>query len=140
MPSLLTKYRNLLLVLLLGAFLSLAWLFPAAAGRLGLAFLLLSVSIAGFVIFHGQRVLYLQGRIDRRALLRNVLLEMAGAGLAMVLAGALARVIVELATRQMNEGLAKFGVGMGLGLLTGVAVGSLARQIRLRYAAIFSPE
>ena len=121
------------------------WLIPASlltvtlltayffgAGWAGvMAAVLFCVTLTGaiLVILQEQRKLYRENRISRAKLLRNTLFQIAGILLAMALASLLGRWIVEAATQQMSNGLIKFITGMVIGLLAGMGVGFLVKQM-----------
>jgi hypothetical protein len=97
---------------------------------------LFCVTLAGaiLVILQEQRKLYRENRISRAKLIRNALFQIAGILLAMALASLLGRWLAEAATQQISNGLIKFIAGMILGLLAGMGVGFLVKQMWGRLA------
>jgi len=129
MTTLFIKYSSLFLILLLlTSLMMLAWLFPSAGARLGILFLLLSFLIASVAIVRKQRESYLQGGLTRGAFLRHIVLEITGAGLAMVLASLLGRTIAGMATSQISNDLIKLVAGILIGLTMGIIVGILVNK------------
>ena len=108
---------------LLLALFVMAWLFPAAGPRLGLAFLVLSVLIASFFIVQRHRAGYCQGMITRRMFLQNVAVEVTGVGLAMVLASSLGRAVAATVIEQIGDELVRFLAAILIGLIAGLTVG-----------------
>ncbi len=108
----------LLLVLLLSM-----WFLPSATPVLGIILILFSLSLAFFSIFRKHHTAYLQGKLTRAAFLRNILLDMFGIVLAVVLAGLLGRYLAEVIARPIDNNAARVIAGMILGLLVGVGVG-----------------
>ena len=125
MNILLAKHSALILISLLLALFALAWLFPSAGPVLGVTVLVLSFLLVSFVVLQKHRDLYRQGSISRSLFLRNTLLEIAGAGLAMVCAGLLGRWLAGLLTPGIEDTLVRFVAGIGIGLLAGISMGSL---------------
>lgn len=128
MATSLTKHAHFVLISLLVVLLLLAWFFPSAGLVLGIAFLLLSFLIVSFVVIRKQREAYRSGRTTRGAFVWNTVLEIAGAGLAMVAAGLLGRSFAGIATAQIDNDLLRFTAGIAIGLLTGLGVGFLLSQ------------
>ena len=125
MNHFLRRSRPLIFIALLLAMFILAWLFPSAGPRLGLAFLILSLLIASFFILQEYRAAYRQGRITRRVFLQNVAVEVSGVGLAMVLSGLLGKTVAATVTEQIGDALVRFLVAILIGLIAGLRVGLL---------------
>ena len=89
-------------------------------------FLILSMAI--FSAVRNQAKLYREKRISRTKMIQTILYEITGILLAVILAALLGRYIVEIATEQIGDGLAKLIVGMVIGLLAGMGVGFLVKQ------------
>ena len=115
--------RSLIFITLLLALFTLAGLFPSAGPGLGLVFLVLSLLLTSFFIVRKQREAYRRGEITRGVFLRNALVEVTGAGAAMVCAGLLGRLLAGLAVEQIGDEMPRFVLGSGIGLLAGLAVG-----------------
>lgn len=129
MTTLLTKHSTLILTSLLLALFALAWLFPSAGSVLGTTVLTLSSLLVSFVILQKHRELYRQGRIRRSLFLRNTLLEIGGAGLAMICAGLLGRWLAGLVAPRIGDDLLRFAAGIAIGLLAGISMGTLLSRI-----------
>jgi hypothetical protein len=129
MTTLLRKYSTLILISLLLAVLLLAWLFPSAGFFLGIIFLIFSFFITGAAVIAKHREKYRQGKITRRVFLRTVALEITGIWLAMILAGLLGRTLAEVATQYITHELTRLFAGIAIGMLVGVGIGLLVRQI-----------
>jgi len=108
----------LLLVLIISV-----WLLPSATPVLGIALILLSLSIAIFSIYKKHRTAYLQGRLTRSAFLRNTLLDVFGILLAVTLAGLLGRFVAGIVTQPISNDLGRLIAGILIGLLVGIGVG-----------------
>ena len=119
----------LIVTLLAAYFFGAGW-----AGVMVAALFCLTLTGAIFVILREQRKLYREKRISRIQLVRNVLFQVAGVLLAMALASVLGRWIVDAATQQISNGLIKFITGMVVGLLAGMGVGFLVKQMWGRLA------
>ena len=128
MTTLLTKHSTLILIFLVLAFFALAWPFPSEGLMLGAAFLLLNLLIVSVVVFQKHKEMYLQGKISRSMFLRNVLVEITGIVLVMVLAGLLGRYLAGMVMSQIASDIARLVMGLLIGLSTGMIVGTLIRQ------------
>src|SRR5688572_16375361 len=104
MTVFITKHSTMILMSWLGVLLILAWIFPTAGLRLGIAFLLLSFLIASFVVLEKHKKAYQTGKITRGIFIRNAALEVSGTFVIMLLAGLLARSAAEVATQQIGDG------------------------------------
>jgi hypothetical protein len=116
---------------LLAALFVIGALFPSAGPRLGMGLLVLSLLLASLVSVRRQRDACRRGAITRRVFLRNVLVEVTGAGGAMVLAAMLGSALAAIVTAGMPGGhdmLVRFAVGCGTGLLAGLVVGMLVSR------------
>ncbi len=129
MQHFLRKSHLLIFIVLLLALFALAWLFPAAGPRLGMVFLVVSLLMASFFIVREQRTAYWQGRIPRGTFMRNVTVEVAAVGLAMVLAGLLGRALGAPVTEQIGDAVVRLLVAILIGLIAGLTVGLLFNWI-----------
>ena len=109
----------------------LAWIFPSAGLKLGIAFLLLSFLIASLAVLEKHKNAYRKGEITRQIFIRNAVLEISGGFLVMLLAGLLGRSAAEVATQQISHDLIRVIAGIAVGLLVGISVGAVANN-RLR--------
>ena len=132
MNHFLRRVPTFLFIGLLVTLFVLAWLFPSAGPRLGMAFLAASLLVACFFIVQGQRAAYRRGAITRRVFLQNVLVEVTGVGLAMVLAGVLGRAAAGMVTAQVGDGLVRFLAGSLIGLVAGLIAGFLVSRVLVR--------
>jgi hypothetical protein len=119
----------LLLVLILSA-----WLLPSATPALGIALIVISLSLAFFAILRRHRAAYRQGKITRGVLVRNIFLDMFGILLAVALAGLLARYVVGIVTGPIGSATARVVAGIVLGLLVGIVIGTLVNTLWGRFA------
>ena len=109
---------SLILVLMLSA-----WLLPSAMPVLGIAIIVISLSIAFFSVFRKHRMAYRQGSLTRAAFLRNTFLDIFGILLAVVLAGLLGRYIIGMVARPISNNTARLIAAIIVGLLVGLGVG-----------------
>lgn len=136
MTTFFRKYSTILLTSLLLVLLILAWLIPAERLFLGISFVLSSFLIASAAILEKHKEAYDQGRSTRRIFIRNALLEIIGAGLAMVLAGVVGKYAAGLAAQQIEDGLLRLIVGLLVGLLVGLGIGALAKKTWMRFVKL----
>lgn len=113
----------LLLVLLLSM-----WLLPSATSVLGIVLIVLSLALTFFTIFRKHHTAYLQGKLTRVALVRNMFLDVFGILLAVVLAGLLGRYVAGLVTRPISNDLWRLIATILIGLLVGIGVGLLVNR------------
>ncbi|MCC6299447.1 MAG: hypothetical protein IT314_09115 [Anaerolineales bacterium] len=106
----------------------LIWLFPSVALMFSVAFLFFSLAVASVSIFKNHREAYLQGKITRGVFMRNVVLEMVGILLAIILAGLLGRYPAQIATAQVANEFGRLITGIIVGVLTGVGIGLLVKK------------
>src|SRR5690242_1512296 len=116
MSAFFTKHSTCILLCLLVSMLVLAWLFPWAGLKLGIAFLLLSFFIASMVVLEKQKPAYRSGKITRHVFIRNAVIEILGTGLVMGLAGPLGRTMAEVATQSIQSKLLRVIAGIMIGL------------------------
>jgi hypothetical protein len=129
MVSLFKKHLNKLLGLFLLTFLILVWWFPSVGLILAVIFLLFSLIIASFSVVKKHKQAYLRGEISRIVFVRNLILEILGILLIIMVASVLAQYIAEIATRQIYDDVTKFIAGTLVGLLVGLAVGIFSQRI-----------
>lgn len=108
----------LLLVLILSI-----WLLPSATPMLGIALIVISLSIAFFSVFKKHRTAYLQGKLTYVMFLRNIFLDVFGVLLSVILAVLLGRYLATLITRPISNDPARLITGIIVGLLVGLGVG-----------------
>ena len=128
MTAFLTKHSTILLMPGLMILLLLAWIFPAAGLKLGIAFLVLSFLIASLVVLEKHKQAYRKRTIVRSVFIRNAVLEISGTFLVMLLAGLLGRYSAEIVTQQIEHVLLRVIAGIGVGLVVGIGVGALAKR------------
>jgi hypothetical protein len=136
MTALFTKHSTIFLMTGLVILLILAWVFPTAGLRLGIAFLLLSFLIASLVVLENHKKAYRKGEISRGVFIRNAALEISGAFIIMLLAALLSRSAAEAVTQQIGNELIRVIVGLVVGLLVGLTVGFLAKKTLRRLVEI----
>lgn len=112
------------------------WLLPSATFALGIAFVLVSLSLAVFLIFRKHQTAYLQGRITHVIFVRNTLLDVVGVLLTVGLAVLLARYVAGLVINPMSNGLARQVAGIVLGLLVGIGMGILVNRLWARFVSL----
>ena len=117
------SYLRILCIALLLALIAIFFLVPAWAGTAVSIALIISSAIAIFSAIQKQMQLFREKPTGGFKLLLNVLLEIMGILLAMVLAGLLGRYIAQLGTAQMSNHLTKMVAGIMIGLLAGMAMG-----------------
>lgn len=128
MTAFITKHSTIVLMSGLLTLLILAWVFPSAGLRLGIAFLLLSFLIASLVVLEKHKKAYRGEAITRNVFIRNGALEISGTFLVMLLAGLLGRSAAEVLTQQIENDPVRLIAGIGVGLTVGIGVGTLAKK------------
>lgn len=136
MPTFLAKHSTIILMSGLVTLLILAWVFPPAGLKLGIAFLLLSFLIASLAVLEKQKKAYRKGEIMRSVFIRNAVLEISGGFLVMLLAGLLGRSAAEFATQQIGNDLIRVIAGIFVGLLVGISVGVVANKTLRRLVQV----
>ena len=101
---------------------------PGWAGALTNIVLFISFSIAIYSVVQKQIKLFREKSTSRVKLAWNVLFEIMGVLLAMVLAGLLGRTIAQIGTAQINNELTKLIAGIVMALLAGMAIGTLVTR------------
>ena len=128
MTTFLTKHSTMILMSGLVILLVLAWVFPTAGLKLGIAFLLLSFLLASLVVQEKHRKAYRKEAITRNVFIRNAVLEISGAFLVMLLAGLLGKYAAEVVTQQIGNDPIRVIAGIVVGLVVGMGVGMLAKK------------
>lgn len=123
-----SKHIAIISLLLIVVLITVSFLSPSTAGILGIIILLLGLVLTSITLIRRHRQAYLQGQISRTVYFRNVILEMAGVLLAMVLAAWVGNRIALFATRQIDHTLTRFLAIILVGLLIGVIVGTLVKK------------
>jgi hypothetical protein len=139
MTAFFTKHSTIILLSGLVTLLILAWIFPSAGLRLGIAFLLLSSFIASLAVLEKHKKAYRKGEITRGVFIRNAAVEISGGFAVMLLAGLLGRNAAEIATQQIGNDVVRLVAGIAVGLLVGLGVGLLAQKTLRRLVEI-SPQ
>jgi len=139
MLSLFRKYSVIISVLLFLSLLICIWMFPSSGLIFTMLFVLCGFVLASFPVIEKHRQAYLQGKISRGIHIRNILFDVAGILLALILAALLGRYIAEIATSQIGNELIKLITGIMIGLLIGLAVGTFVKHAWGRIAKT-SPE
>jgi hypothetical protein len=132
MTAFVKKHSTLILMSLLVILLVLAWIFPSAGLKLGIAFLLLSFFIASWIALEKQKQAFRKGQIPRVIFIRNAVLEITGSGLIMLSAGLLGRYIAGIATQPIGDDLVRVIAGIVVGMVVGIGVGVLAKKMLRR--------
>lgn len=128
MTAFLTKHSTTILMSGLMILLILAWIFPTAGLKLGIAFLLLTFFIASLAVLEKHKQAYRKEKVTRGVFIRNAVLEINGTFLVMLLAGLLGRYAAQITTQQIGNDLIRVGAGIAVGLLVGLGVGMLAKK------------
>lgn len=128
MTAFFKKHSTLILMSLLLMLLILAWVFPSAGLKLGIAFLLLSFLIASWMVLEKHKQAYRNGEITQVIFIRNAVLEITGTGLVMGLAGPLGRYAAGIAIQPIRDDLLRVIAGIGVGMVVGIGVGFLAKK------------
>ena len=122
------SYLPILSIALLLALIAIFFLVPAWAGTALSIALITSSAIAIFSAVQKQIQLFREKPTGRFRLVLNVLLEIMGILLAMVLAGLLGRYIAQLGTAQISSHLTKMVAGIMISLLAGMGMGILVTR------------
>lgn len=122
------KHSTVILMSLLLVLLVLAWIFPSSGLKLGIAFLLLCFFITSIVVLEKHQKAYRKGEIPRDRFIRNAVIEIAGTGLVMILAGWLGRMAAGIVTQPIGHALVRVVAGITVGLLVGLGIGFLAKK------------
>jgi hypothetical protein len=128
MTAFLKKHVTFLLTLLLITLLVLAWLFPSAGLKMGIASLLLTFLLVSWLALEKQKNAYRTWQITRGVFIRNAAVEISGAWIVMTLAGLLGREAAWFATQPIGNDLLRTIAGIVVGLLVGMGVGTLANK------------
>ncbi|MDQ3007524.1 MAG: hypothetical protein M3R47_19330 [Chloroflexota bacterium] len=122
------SYLHILPVVLLLALIAIFFLAPGWAGAAAGIALIISFAISTFLVVHKQMTLYKEKPTSRARLARNILFEITGVLLAILLAGLLGRYIAQIGTAQISHDLTRLIAGIVIGLLTGMGVGFLVKR------------
>jgi len=122
------SYLSILCIALLLALIAIFFLAPPWAATAVRIALIISSAIAIFSAVQKQIQLFREKPTGLVKLVLNVLLEIMGILLAMVLAGLLGRYIVQLGTAQISNALTKMVAGIVISLLAGMAIGTLVTR------------
>jgi hypothetical protein len=136
MAAFIKRRSSVILMMLLLSMLVLAWIFPSAGLRLGIGFLLLSFSLASWLVLEKHREAFRKGEITRHVFIRNAVVEISGTWLVMGLAGILGRTAAGIATQPLADGLVRVLAGIGVGLAVGIGVGMLAKKTLRRLVEV----
>jgi len=121
-------YLPILSIVLLLALIAIFFLAPGWAGAAASIALFIIFAISIFFVVQKQTTLYKEKPTSRVTLALNVLFEIMGILLAMVLAGLLGRYIAQIGTAQISNDLTKLIAGIVIGLLAGMGVGILVKR------------
>ena len=132
LTSILAYWRVLSIVLILVLF-AMFFFVPGWAGVTTGVVFSLSVAMTIFSVVQKQKNLYREKPTSGIKLARNILFEIMGILIAMILAGFLGWYIAQIATQQIGNDLIKFAVGITTGLLVGIGVGIIMQHIWGRF-------
>jgi hypothetical protein len=136
MTAFFKKHSTLILLSLLVILLVLAWVFPSAGLRLGIAFLLISFFLTSWLVLEKHKEAFRKGEITRGHFIRNAVIEISGTWLIMGLAGLLGRTAAGIATQPIGNDLLRVLAGLGVGLVVGLGVGMLAKKTLRRLVEV----
>lgn len=121
------------IVLILALFIAYFFV-PGLAGILAGTIFFFILAIAIFSVVQSQTKLYREKRISRTGLARNVCYEVGAILVTMIMAASLGRYITEIARDQIGHTLLGFAVAIVVGLLAGMGLGFLMKQMWSRLA------
>lgn len=129
----LKKYATIISLLLILLLLAVAWFYPSLGFMLGMTLLVLTLAMACIAVVQKHRKSYLRGEITYYVFMRNVALEIGGILLATTCAVVLGNYIALMATRSIDDILLRFAAGVFVGLLIGIAIGTIVRKLWSRF-------
>ena len=133
----LLRYRMHLSIILILVLFAGSFFVPIWANAIALAVVLLSLIIALYYVV-SKHIRINQGKpTNKIRMTRNILLELTGILIAMLLAGLAGRYGAEALTHQIGDKWMKLTVGILIGLLTGLGVGIVFRRAWGRFIGIF---
>jgi hypothetical protein len=138
MLTLFGKYSIAISLLLLLGVLLVAWLLPTSGLGIGIILLLFSLVLAVVTVFEKHRKTYFEGRITHVTFRRNLVFDVAGILLAVIMAGILSRYLAGIAAGQIPNDITRLIVGIMIGLVVGIAVGMLINRASSRLAGTSS--
>ncbi len=107
---------------------------PTWAGVLAGVIVFFILSVAIFSVVQKQTKLYREKRISRTRSALNIFYEVMVILLTMITAASLGRYVTEIASNQIGHTLLGFAVGIVFGLLAGMGLGFLVKQMWSRLA------
>jgi hypothetical protein len=110
-----------LILMLFGVF----FFVPGWAGVTAGVVFSLSIAMTIFSVLQKHKNLYAEKPANRIMLVCNILFEIMGILMAMILAGFLGQYSAQLVTQQIGNDLIRFAAGISTGLLVGIGVGIL---------------
>ena len=129
----LKKYSTIISLLLVLLLLVVAWFYPSLGLILGTILLVVTLVMAYIAVIQKHRKSYLRGEITYYVFMRNVALESTGILLATACAALLGNYIARIATQSIGDVLIRFAAGVFVGLLIGIATGTLIRNFWNRF-------
>jgi hypothetical protein len=124
----LSKHIAIISLLLIAVLIVVSLLSSSVGGILGTIILLFGLVLSGITLIRKHRESYLQGQISRIVYIRNVIFEIIGVLIAMILAAWIGNHIALLATRQIDNTLTRFVAVILIGLFVGISVGTLVKK------------
>ena len=128
MSILFEKYSTPITIALLLAGVS-VWQIPSARFMFTMILLLFSITRVFALVIAKHRKAHLQTEITSFVFVRNVLIEITGIMLALILAAMLGPYVARAVTQAISNDLIKFAVSIAAGLLVGIGVGILMHHI-----------
>lgn len=129
----LKKYSTIISLLLVLLLLVVAWFYPSLGLVLGTILLFLALAMACIAVIQKHHKSYRAGEITSYVFMRNVALEIAGILLATACAAFLGNYIALMATQSIGDVLIRFAAGVFVGLLIGIAIGTVVRKFWGRF-------
>jgi len=127
MSILFEKYSTPITIALLLAGVS-VWQIPSARLMFAMILLLFGITRVFASVIAKHRKAHLQTEITSFVFVRNVLIEITGFLLALILAGLLGQYVARVATQAISNDLIKLVAGIATGLLVGIGVGTLLHR------------
>jgi heme/copper-type cytochrome/quinol oxidase subunit 4 len=109
---------------------------PDSANAMAGIMVVLGLSIVTYFVVQKHVHLHRQEQAPKTKTVKNILFELTGILLAMLVAGVLGKIAVETVTREIGDEMIKLIVGILIGMLTGLGVGLFVRWACGRFVEI----
>ncbi len=134
MFKILEKHRSLRFILLLFILLAVIFFMPSVAAALSIAALILSFVMAILFIVRRQLQAYRAKNVSRAGMFRNIVVEIIGLLLTIMLAALIVRSVAE--TMNLSSGWTAIAIAIALSILIGMVIGWLVKVTWGRLAAV----